>query len=199
MKPKCRYNVKLAFKKGVTVREAGEGGLESFYGLLKTTSLRDGIAIHSLDYYRALFREALLYGEGPVRPWLGCYLASQEGEDLAAAIVLHWGTEAVYLYGASADHKRNLMAPYALQFRAMIEAREAGCREYDLFGIPPREDPRHPMAGLYRFKTSFGGRIIHRPGSWDYPCRPLLYRLFRWAEKTRKELRSLRKRRKAPS
>jgi lipid II:glycine glycyltransferase (peptidoglycan interpeptide bridge formation enzyme) len=87
------------------------------------------------------------------------------------------------------------MAPYALQLKAMEDARLAGCAEYDLFGIPPADDPDHPMAGLYRFKTGFGGRIIHRSGSWDLAYRPLACRLFRAAETLRKNLRKLKKRR----
>ena len=110
-------------------------------------------------------------------------------------MTLFRGREAVYLYGASSDKKRGLMAPYALQVKAMEEAKAAGCEEYDLFGIPPDEDPSHPMAGLYRFKTGFGGRIIHSPGSWDYPCRSVFYRLFRFAEALRRRVRILKKRR----
>ena len=121
------------------------------------------------------------------------YLAEHEGDVLAGIVTLFRGKEAVYLYGASSDRKRNLMAPYALQLKAMEDAKAYGCSEYDLFGIPPNEDPSHPMAGLYRFKTGFGGRIIHRPGSLDYPCRPLIYHLFRAAETLRKTLRTIKK------
>jgi lipid II:glycine glycyltransferase (peptidoglycan interpeptide bridge formation enzyme) len=83
------------------------------------------------------------------------------------------------------------MAPHALQMRAMEDAKEAGCLTYDLFGIAPGADPSHPMAGLYAFKTGFGGRIIHRPGSWDYAYRPLVYGLFRGADSLRKTLKDL--------
>ena len=86
------------------------------------------------------------------------------------------------------------MAPYALQVKAMEDAKLLGCQYYDLFGIPPNEDPSHPMAGLYRFKTGFGGSIIHRCGCWDYVCRPLAYRLFRNAEQVRNHFKKLRKR-----
>jgi lipid II:glycine glycyltransferase (peptidoglycan interpeptide bridge formation enzyme) len=77
----------------------------------------------------------------------------------------------------------------------MREAKAFGCTEYDLFGIPPDENPDHPMAGLYLFKTGFGGKIIHRPGSWDYPCNPVLYALFCAAERLRKKIRDRRKHR----
>ena len=75
----------------------------------------------------------------------------------------------------------------------MRDAKEYGCTQYDLFGIPPDENPDHPMAGLYRFKTGFGGHILHRGGSWDYPCKPVLYTLFRAAERLRKKMRDKRK------
>jgi lipid II:glycine glycyltransferase (peptidoglycan interpeptide bridge formation enzyme) len=78
------------------------------------------------------------------------------------------------------------MPAYALQWRAIQDAKTAGCLEYDFFGIPPVDDPNHPMYGLYRFKTGWGGTIIHRPGCWDFSCRPHLYRMYRLAEAARK-------------
>jgi len=198
MKPKWRYNARLALKKGVTVRSAGVEELDVFYELLKETARRDGIAIHNKEYYRALFEESLSPNNSsllipPSSLKITLYLAGHEGDVLAGIVTLFRGRDAVYLYGASSEEKRSLMAPYALQLKAMEDAKAFGCEVYDLFGIPPDEDPSHPMAGLYRFKTGFGGRIIHRPGSWDYPLRPLLYRLFRGAEDMRKKLRTLKK------
>ena len=189
MKPKWRYNARLALKKGVTVRRAGAEEIDVFYDLLKETAGRDGIAIHNLEYYKTL-----LAAPGGIDTRL--YLAEHEGETLAGIVTLFRGREAVYLYGASSGKKRGLMSPYALQVKAMEDAKAAGCAEYDFFGIPPNADPAHPMAGLYLFKTGFGGRIIHRPGSWDFPCRPLVYRLFRCAESVRKRLRDLKKKRR---
>jgi lipid II:glycine glycyltransferase (peptidoglycan interpeptide bridge formation enzyme) len=191
MKPKWRYNIRLAEKKGVRVTREDEAGLEIFYELYKTTARRDKIAIHGIDYYRILFQHSREYRGG--NQDIRLYLAEHEGGALAAIIVLFRGEEATYLYGASSDIKRNLMAPYALQWKAMQDARASGCLRYDLFGIPPEENPLHPMAGLYRFKTGFGGMIIHRPGSWDYAYKPLVTHAFRLAEATRKKIRSLKK------
>ena len=188
MKPKWRYNSRLALKKGVTIRRAGEEEAGVFYSLLKETAVRDGIAIHDIEYYKTL-----LANNNGIDTRL--YLAEHEGDTLAGIVTLFRGRDAVYLYGASSGKKRSLMAPYALQVKAMEDAKAAGCAEYDLFGIPPNDDHAHPMAGLYLFKTGFGGRIIHRPGSWDFPCRPLIYRLFRCAETLRKNLRDLKKKR----
>jgi len=203
MKNKWRYNSKLALKRGVVIRCPDEEGLDIFYSLLKETAKRDHILIHSLSYYKTLFSHTREYSKktsepgAPAAPALHLYTAEYEDETLAAIIVLFRGREAVYLYGASSNSKRNLMSPYALQLRAMMDARDSGCLEYDLFGIPPSEDPHHPMAGLYRFKTGFGGRIIHRPGSWDFTCRPMAMELFRFMESLRKKIRDFKKRKKA--
>jgi lipid II:glycine glycyltransferase (peptidoglycan interpeptide bridge formation enzyme) len=192
MKPKWRYNIGLAEKRGVKARRLDAEGLNIFYSLFLETAKRDGINIHSLEYYKTLFTHCADYPGQEIR----LYLAEHEGGALGAVIVLFRGREAVYLYGASSNIKRNLMAPYALQWQAMKDAKAAGCTEYDLFGIPPGKDPSHPMTGLYQFKTGFGGRIVHRPGSWDYTCKPLVKSLFSMAEKTRKTLWNLKKTRR---
>jgi lipid II:glycine glycyltransferase (peptidoglycan interpeptide bridge formation enzyme) len=192
MHTKWSYNIRLASRKGVALRRADAEELSVFYALFQETARRDRLSIHSLDYYRTLFACCRDY-PAVGRPEVRLYLAGHEGDAVGAVITLFRSGEGVYLYGATSDQKRNLMASYALQWQAMKDAREYGCVHYDLFGIPPSGDPHHPMAGLYRFKTGFGGRIIHRPGSWDYPCRPLGAFLFRTAEKSRKALRDWRK------
>jgi len=187
MKPKWRYNISLAEKRGVQVNVGGAQEIETFYRLLKETAVRDGIAVHGIGYYKTLFEMCAQRG-GNGGLTLRLYTASHEGDPLAAIVVLFRGKMATYLYGASSNIKRNLMSPYALQWKAMQDAKEAGCQCYDLFGIPPDENPNHPMAGLYRFKTGFGGRIVHRPGSWDYRYKPVIYTLFNLAEALRKKL-----------
>jgi lipid II:glycine glycyltransferase (peptidoglycan interpeptide bridge formation enzyme) len=191
MKSKGRYNIRLAHKRGVRVRSGGAEELEKFYALYRETARRDGISIHALSYYQTLFAHCAAYPGQELR----LYLAEYEGKTLAAVIVLFRKSAATYLYGASSNEDRNVMAPYALQWQAMIDAKAYGCAEYDLFGIPPRADPNHPMAGLYLFKTNFGGRIIHRSGSWDYPCKSAVWRVFRAAESLRKTLRTMKKKR----
>ena len=78
------------------------------------------------------------------------------------------------------------MPSYGLQWRAIRLARQRGCSFYDLFGIPPDADPRHPMHGLFRFKTGFGGRVVNRLGCYDVSWRPLAYRLYSGAEALRR-------------
>lgn len=181
MKPKTRYNIRLAFKKGVEVRECQSEELSIWYELYTETAERDRIAIHGKTYYETLFSLAK-NGKGVSVHLLMAYV---EGKPCAGIIVLVYGKTATYLYGASSNEFRNYMPAYALQWEAIRMAKSYGCDTYDLYGIPPNEDPHHPMHGLYRFKTGFGGSILRYGGCWDFPLKPLLYRVYRFIEALR--------------
>ena len=193
MKSKTRYNIGLAERKGVEVVEGSDAELPAWYALYRETARRDRITLHSEGYYRRLFSLAREYGPGA--PELRLLLARYQEELLGGIIVALRGGRAWYLYGASSTSRRNLMFTYALQWRAIRLARDKGCTSYDLFGIPSSDDPGHPMQGLWRFKTGFGGRIVNRYGCWDLPFSGLGYRAYRGAESLRRwYYRGLRKR-----
>ncbi len=183
MHKKTRYNIKLASKKGIEISWGSADDLEQWYKLYKTTAERDKISIHSLDYYKKVFNLAKEYKGAPS---VKIILAKHENDLLAGIVVVFDGQRATYLYGASSNIKRNLMPAYALQWEAIKIAKEAGCLSYDMFGIPPVNDPKHPMYGLYRFKTGFGGEIHHRLGAWDYKYSSLVYPIYRVVEAIRK-------------
>jgi lipid II:glycine glycyltransferase (peptidoglycan interpeptide bridge formation enzyme) len=187
MKQKTRYNIRLAKKKGVVIREYSredlKEGLEVWYGLYRETAKRDRIALHSFDYYAILFRLAAAYpGSGITVKLLS---ADIDNRMVAGIIVAIKDETAWYLYGASSNYKRNYMPNHLLQWEGIRLAREAGCRYYDFFGIPPKNDPAHPMYGLYRFKTGFGGTIVHRYGCYDVVLKSLYYKGYTMAEKAR--------------
>ncbi len=194
MKSKTRYNIRLAAKKGVKVREAAVSELDAWYEMYRETAQRDNITIHEAEYYRAPFRLTETFS-GP-KPQMRLFMASIDERDAAGIIVAAYGKRATYLYGASNNYKRNYMPAYALQWQAITWARKNGCTSYDFFGIPPTKNPDHPMHGLYRFKTGFGGEIVHRFGCWDYPVKPNLYRFSTTGEKIRNYYyKKIRKRR----
>ncbi len=191
MKPKWRYNIRLAERKGVTVRQAELADLPAIQGLLEQTGARDGFGVHSAPYYR---RATELFAPDGSMTWL---LAEHEGRLLAAIAVFALGSMAWYMWGASSDADRNLMPNHALQWAAMRWARERGCRVYDLWGIPDEvgDDPGaytdpeswgdDGLWGVYRFKQGFGGRVVRYIGAWDAPISPLGHSLYRTALKFR--------------
>jgi lipid II:glycine glycyltransferase (peptidoglycan interpeptide bridge formation enzyme) len=170
MKQKTRYNVRLAGRKGVTVREGTLDDLDLLYDLYAITAGRDRFTIRPLDYYRqawGTFIEA-----GLAQP----LIAEYAGKVLAHVILFRFGRRAWYFYGASSNEERNRMPTYLLQWEAMRWAKAQGCTIYDLWGAPDDfDDPDDPLAGVWRFKSGLGGQVVRHVGAWDYPLKPTAY------------------------
>jgi len=176
MKPKTRYNTRLAEKKGITVRAWDD--VESFHKMMLLTGGRDEFGVHSLEYYKRAYE--LLHPKG-----LGEILVAEyEGKPLAALFVARNGYRAYYLYGASTDEERNRMPTYLLQWEAIKWAKARGCDEYDLWGVPDEDEAtleakfetkREGLWGVYRFKRGFGGELKRAAQAMDRVYNPLLY------------------------
>jgi lipid II:glycine glycyltransferase (peptidoglycan interpeptide bridge formation enzyme) len=177
MKPKTRYNIRLSLRKGVRVKSYGTDMLETWYGLYKETSARNGITLHPKENFYT-FMEMQKNEDVDTR----LLMADHEGEFLAAMFLVLSKKRGTYMYGASSGKKRNLMATYAVQWEGIRLAQQAGCEEYDMFGAAPNPNSSHPMYGLYRFKSGFGGQMVHRMGCWDYPLNEEQYKAFRAQE-----------------
>ena len=174
MKPKTRYNIRLSQRKGITVREYGINELDLWYSIYKETSLRNNITLHAKEYFHTVLAQQT--DSLDVEPKL--LMADHDGDYLAAMFLVLSKKRGTYLYGASSGRKRNLMATYAVQWKAIKIAKAAGCKEYDMFGTAPNANSSHPLHGLYRFKKGFGGNLFHRMGCWDYPLDQEAYQAF---------------------
>lgn len=166
MKPKTRYNIKLSQKKGVTVRIADIGDLHIWYKLYSDTAQRNGLNLNDIKYFEAILTTRADSTKSPAEVYY--LIAECDKTPLAAMFLVISGQRGSYLYGASSSINRNFMATYALQWEAIKISKEKGCIEYDMFGISPKNDISHPLYGLYRFKTGFGGEVFHSLGCWDY-------------------------------
>ncbi|HEX2999162.1 MAG TPA: peptidoglycan bridge formation glycyltransferase FemA/FemB family protein [Armatimonadota bacterium] len=186
MKHKWRYNIRLAERKGVRVREGTANDIPRFYQLLEITGVRDRFGIHSLDYYRAAFDLLQVHAR--------LFLAEYEGELLAAIFVTAFGEDGIYLYGASGNAHRERMPNHAVQWAAMQWAKSRGCVRYDLWGIPDLEGKDEENGGgtsarnegllpegLARFKQGFGGKVVRYAGAYDIVFARLKYRIYRQA------------------
>jgi peptidoglycan pentaglycine glycine transferase (the first glycine) len=173
MHPKTRYNIRLAARRGVTVREGGAEDIPAFYALLQETAARDRFSVRDLGYFQAMWRYCLAAGWG----WL--LLAYAEGALLAGAIVFRVGNTAWYLYGATATRGRERMPAYAVQWEAIRRSLAAGCALYDFRGVSGDLSEDNPLYGLYRFKRGFGAQLVELVGEWDRPLCPAAYLLAR--------------------
>lgn len=182
MHQKTRYNVRLAQRRGVTtaVADVNDESLAQFYGLLEDTSNRNEFEIHTAEYYREFFRQ---FGDSAA-----LIFAAIEGKPVAGVVAVSFGDEAIYMYGASSTRDRAHGAGFLVQYEAMRWARDRGCKQYDLWGIPAEEpsstrvDDGDRIAGtsgsdwrgLYEFKTRFGGTIVRYPPPVERRYLPLL-------------------------
>jgi peptidoglycan pentaglycine glycine transferase (the first glycine) len=181
MKPKTRYNIRLAGRKDVVVHPSDDLG--NFYRVMSITGQREQFHVHSKEYYNRAY--------GLFHPLGKCelFVADFQERTLATLMVFAHGKQAYYFYGASSDEERNRKATYPLQWEAIRWAHTRGCEEYDMWGIPDeatnveeddalaREDG---LWGVYRFKRGFGGSIKRASPTLDRVYNPLLYKLYLW-------------------
>jgi lipid II:glycine glycyltransferase (peptidoglycan interpeptide bridge formation enzyme) len=172
MKPKGRYNIRLAEKHGVTIRESSS--VDEFYGLLTKTSNRDGFAVHPKAYYEKMLKSLGAHAQ--------LLEALHAGRVIAGGIFVYLDDWGIYYYGASASEHRNLMAPYLVQWHAILEAKKRGCGHYDFLGIAPEGAKNHPWAGVTEFKEKFGGERVKYPKARDLVLRPVWYWIYRLAK-----------------
>ena len=172
MKQKTRYNIRLAQRKDVRIRQGGENDLEELYHLYAKTSVRDGFVIREKEYYLSLWKAFIQAGMATP------LIAEIEEQMVAGLILFYFSGKAWFLYGMSSDLHRERMPNYLLQWEAIQLAKAIGCNIYDLWGAPDELAPDDPLWGVYRFKEGFGGKVIRHLGAWDCPVQPRLYRLY---------------------
>jgi peptidoglycan pentaglycine glycine transferase (the first glycine) len=205
--PKTRYNVHLAIKKSVRVRHGDRSDIAAFSSLMEETGQRNRFAVRSSDYYRDAIE---LLGDNAE-----LLLAEHDGDLLAGMLLAKFNGEAIYLYGASTSHKRNLMPTHLLQWEAIRRAKEQGLLRYDMWAVPAelaaaadanpnaagyeselpeaKTDQQEGLWGVYRFKRGFGGRLIAYCGAYDYVYNAPRYWL--WQHAVPRALALLRRRR----
>jgi len=163
MKPKGRYNIRLAAKHGVVVHEDPTGASTTkFYRVLQEASVRDSFALEPLEFFETLV-PALCE-----KKCARLMFAEHEGDVLGALLLVAYGSRATYLYGGTSDAKRNFMGGYALQWHAMKAAKYAGCTVYDFYGYDPFRHSEHSYARFSQFKSQFGGGAVRFVGAHDY-------------------------------
>jgi lipid II:glycine glycyltransferase (peptidoglycan interpeptide bridge formation enzyme) len=169
MKQKTRYNIRLAEKRGVTVRPGSERDLPMLYRLYAETANRDRFVIRSEEYYLSVW-STMLRG-GMAQP----LIAEYDGLPLAALILFHFADRGWYLYGMSSAMHRELMPNHLLQWGAIRWLRARGYSYYDLYGAPDTFSESDRLWGVFQFKLGFGGPVIRHIGAWDFAPAPLLY------------------------
>ena len=181
MKPKTRYNIRLAQRRGVEVIEDNsKEAFEIYLKLLEETTRRQRFYAHDASYHQLLWETLAPSGIYHL------FLAKYQGEILAAYIFFTFHDGLYYPYGASTRTRKELMAPYALFWEAIRFGKKMKCKFFDMWGTPgPNPDPKDPWIGFHRFKEGFGADLIEFIGSYDLVLNFPGYSLFSFFDRLR--------------
>ncbi len=183
---KTRYNIRLAIKKGVTVREGKKEDLKKIYPIMQETGLRDDYGIRPLSYFEKMY-------DCMTEKYMKIFIAEYEGEPIAFVIPIIYGDKVWYLYGASSNKHRNLMPNYLLQWEMIKLAINNKCNIYDFRGVSGFKDENHPQYGIYKFKKGFNGDFTEFIGDVNYVFKPFLNYLMDQAYILRLKFRHLKR------
>ena len=183
---KTRYNIRLATKKGVVIKEGTKEDLKDFHKIMVETGERDNFIIRSLSYFEKMYDEL-------APKHMKLLMAYHEDKPIAGIIPIMYGNKTWYLYGASSNSHRNLMPNYLLQWTMIKEAIANKCDMYDFRGVSGVVDESHPQYGLYRFKKGFNAEFTEFIGEVYIPYKPFVYKMYKLAEKTFRTLRTIKK------
>lgn len=182
-----RRKIRQSLKNDVHYSEGTRADMAKFNAIMQVTGSRNEFGVHAPDYYNMAYDLFVPHDAALI-------LAEHEGDVLAGIMVFALGKTAWYLYGASSNEKRNLMATYGIQWTAIQWARARGCTTYDLWGIPDAppeqleaefEARSDGLWGVYGFKRGWGGEIVRALGTWDKVYNPLIYAAYQLAVATR--------------
>jgi lipid II:glycine glycyltransferase (peptidoglycan interpeptide bridge formation enzyme) len=171
-------------KKGVVIHSSYDlADITILTSLLKGVSRRNHIRTQS-DTYLKTQAEALFPTKSAV-----LYYATLEDTPIAAALVYDDNTTRYYAHAAADDTYRKLSAGTALVGQMILDAKESGLKQFDLYGIAPDDSPTHPWYGFTKFKRSFGGTPLTYLGAWDLPLKPVRYYIYRLYQTIRSALK----------
>jgi lipid II:glycine glycyltransferase (peptidoglycan interpeptide bridge formation enzyme) len=169
MSQNTRRKIRVAEKKGVTIRAGTPADLPILYDLYRKTGERDYFLTRPPAYYEQAWRSFMDAGLAHA------LIAEYEGAPIAHVILFHFGRKCWYFYGASSDAERERMPNYLLQWEAMRWAKTQGYSLYDMWGAPDKFNESDSMWGVYEFKRGFRGTVTRHIGAWDYAPYPPLY------------------------
>ena len=177
---KTRYNIRLAEKKGVSIIDnSTEEGMEDYIRLMEETTKRQGFFNHNGEYFRRMFK---IFPTDTLRIFEAVY----KEEVLTAWILFKFNGKLYYPYGASGNNHRELMPNNLIMWEAIKYGKELNCSVFDLWGcLGPNPNTADSWYGFHKFKAGYNPQLVEYIGTFDFVYKPLMYKLFNFADKIR--------------
>lgn len=187
MHQKTRYNIRLAEKKGVTVKEeTSDEMFESYLKLSRETTDRQKFYAHTQKYHQIMWQ---VLGNKKIdknKLTAHLFIAEFEKEPLVAWILFVYKDTLYYPYGASSNKHRELMASNLMMWEAIKFGKKLGLKKFDMWGaLGTVPDEKDPWYGFHKFKQGYGARHVEFIGSYDLVLNPVAYKLYVIADKLR--------------
>lgn len=188
MHPKTRYNIRVANRYGVEIKEqTDDKGFEIYLKLLFDTTKRQGFYLHGQKYHRDLWKS--LKDTGMIH----VMLASYQNQILSAFMIFNIKDQLFYPYGASLDTNRQVMAPTLLMWEVIKLGQTLKCKTFDMWGcLGPRAKEGENGYGFHRFKQGYGGQMVEYVGTYDLVINGPLYKIYNSVDKIRWRLLRLK-------
>ena len=192
MHPKTRYNIKVAEKHGVKIiEENSDEAFKTYLKLTIETTKRQKFYAHTQDYHKLMWQTLKIVNHkssiiNPDRLTAHLLLAKYKNETLVAWILFTFKDTLYYPYGASSDQHRETMASNLMMWEAIKFGKKLGLAKFDMWGaLGPNPDQKDPWYGFHKFKQGYGAELIEFIGSYDLVISPVLYNLYKIADKIR--------------
>jgi lipid II:glycine glycyltransferase (peptidoglycan interpeptide bridge formation enzyme) len=188
MHPKTRYNIRLAQKKGIIIKEMNnEKGFEIFSKLYFETCKRQKYFGHTKKYHQLIW-ESLKNNISHI------LIAFYNDIPLAAYELFNFNKVFYYTYGGSSEQYRNLMPANLLMWETIKSGKKLGAEYLDMWGsLPPKYNDKDPWSGFTRFKQGYGTEFVEFIGSYDLIINPFVYKIYNLIYKLREHYLRLKK------
>lgn len=175
MEGKTRYNIKVAQKHGVIIEEHTDyQTLDDFIALQKETAARQKFYLHPDSYYRTVFKVF-----APTQNVKLLVAKAPSGQILSIWFLMIFKKTITYLYGASSQAHKEMMANNLMAWQAIKLSKQLGLNEFDFGGTLGEDaDPNDPRFGFHKFKRGFGGQHVSCVGTYDLVINQVFYTLF---------------------
>ena len=151
MRKTHRNLIRRAAKEGVKIiQSADEEYLKAFYDIHMETVRRHKFVPFPYDYIKSEI-DAFKNDDQ-----ISIFSAKYKGEIISSAIIIFYGEQAFYHHGSSSSKYYKIPSSYLNLWEAIKEAKKRGKKKFNFYGIVENK-PKHPWAGLSKFKKGFGG------------------------------------------
>jgi lipid II:glycine glycyltransferase (peptidoglycan interpeptide bridge formation enzyme) len=168
----ARRDIRRAEREDLIIETAtSKSELKEFYRVFLEFTIEKGFMARAYAYQEKLWDTYLQQGMGRL------LLAKHRGEVVGGSIDLAFAGKCLHMHVGAPKRYRDLHINDALVWEGLKWSKENGCAWFSFRGVgttPSQE----------AFKGKFNPRIVSLVGYYDLPFKPLLYKLFYWAEFT---------------